>query len=240
MIRIDHADLREPARQGLGSRNELAERNRTVRKGGILASACNHAPMRRCGILGRRVQIVAKRGAKRMFVTGFDPDVLDDGRPIVRRGQELQQRRQLRLDLLTGELGIGQRGPQARLVGTGLFLAGFRVGEGRTGLLDKRGKTLGLGRKFGELCLAPALGLQLCKLLFQILGLRFELRDAACKARLFIFQAVALGARLGKVRRCLAQCRLGLGQHARGSGSGFPQLRLVAIVRAHRLELALL
>ena len=78
---IDHADLREPARQ-LGRRRDMArERLDAVRQrrvGGIRRGA---GPADRRGRIDRRIEIVAERGAERGLETLFDREQVDRRRP---------------------------------------------------------------------------------------------------------------------------------------------------------------
>ena len=72
------------------------------------------------GVFGGCVEIVPERRAERVLVAGLDLHVLDDGRPIVGRRQQLDQRGEFRLDLLTSKLCARRQRPQAAFLGAGL------------------------------------------------------------------------------------------------------------------------
>ena len=79
----DDADLREAARQ-FGRRLDMGgERLDAVGQRRIVAGRAGIGPAHRRGRIDRRVEIVAERGAERLFIALGDGDAVDDRRPQV-------------------------------------------------------------------------------------------------------------------------------------------------------------
>ena len=109
---LDHADLRQPARQ-LGRRLDVArERLDAVRQRRIGRIDRGAGPAHRRGRIDRRIEVVAERGAERLLVALLDGERVDHRRPQV-LGLDRQQ--------LGERLGLGfeplRRGARPRRAG---------------------------------------------------------------------------------------------------------------------------
>ena len=104
------ADLREAAAQRRRRLDELPERAHAIRQRGI-ALARRQRPMRRRGIVGRGVEIVAERGAERRLIALFDRHAFDDRRPKAAgaRLQQILKRARFRLQPLRAQRRLLQR-----------------------------------------------------------------------------------------------------------------------------------
>ena len=188
--------------------------------------------MRGRGLVARRIEIVAERGAKRLLVAARDPDLFHDRRPIMHGRQKLHQRRKLGFELLARELRLGGQGPSLGFRRMRLLLIGLRRLQLGLDALHRRGKLGQRSIQAGKLGIAAALGLALGKLLLELAQLRLKPGAAHLDLGLLAVEPAALGARLGKRRGRLAQGLLGGFKDLLGPGRRFAQLRLLAIARA--------
>ncbi len=94
--------------------------------------------MRGRGLVARRVEILAERGAQRLLVAGRDLDLFHDGQPIpgLLGLEQLAERGKLGLQLLARKLGGGGGGPAFGLRGARLLFNG--LGRGKLGLVRSR------------------------------------------------------------------------------------------------------
>ena len=110
----DDADLAEPARE-LGRRLHMAgERGRAVRQLRIGRIERRTGPAHRRGLIDRRVEVVAERGAERLLVALVDDERVHHRRPkiLVLDREELADRLRLGLEPLHPALGGIERRPR--------------------------------------------------------------------------------------------------------------------------------
>ena len=147
---VDHADLRQPARQLRRRLDVSRERLGAFRQRGIARiGGANRAPVHRRGGIDRRVEIVAERGAERLFVAFLDRDVIDHRRPQIAclQRQHLGQRLGLGFQPLHALFRLAQRGLRGFQVGARVVACGFcgdgrglGFGERRLGAFDRGGE----------------------------------------------------------------------------------------------------
>ena len=81
----DDPDLLQPSLQGRGSLGDRGESHDAGRQGGIALTGPRFSPMSRRGRVGGGIEIVAERRAERRLVALLDGDLVEGGRPQVRR-----------------------------------------------------------------------------------------------------------------------------------------------------------
>ena len=142
---LDDADLAEPARQFRRRLHMVGERGRAVRQLRIGRIERRAGPAHRRGLIDRRVEIVAERGAERLLVALVDDERVHHRRPqiLVLDREQLADRLGLGLEPLHAALGGGERRargvePLAR-AGMGDFRRARRVlGFGERGLCGRQ------------------------------------------------------------------------------------------------------
>jgi predicted subunit of tRNA(5-methylaminomethyl-2-thiouridylate) methyltransferase len=94
-----------------------SERFNARGQGRIAADRADAGPAQRCGRIDRCIEIVAERGAERLFKTLADIDAVDDRRPQVLgfAVDDLRDRLGFSLQTLHALFGVGQR--RARVKG---------------------------------------------------------------------------------------------------------------------------
>ena len=144
---VDHADLREPARE-LGRRRDMArERLGAFRQRGIGGVGRGAGPADRRGRIDRRFEIVAERRAERGLEALLDREQVDRRRPQLLRldVDQLGERLRLRLEPADAPLGLGERSardveplPRRRMRRLGAQRRGFRRRRRRSARLRPR------------------------------------------------------------------------------------------------------
>ncbi len=111
------ADLGEAAGERGGRGHAGGERLDAIGQRRVRADPGKKRPVRRRLFVGRRVEIVAERRPQRRLVAALDRDGVDDGRKFAprHRAQQIGEGARLRLELLGGALGFGERTARARL-----------------------------------------------------------------------------------------------------------------------------
>jgi len=221
--RLDHADLREPARERCGAAHEIRKRDGALGKRGRDVEGRQRIPVhRRCDV-ARHGKIVAHGGAERRLETVFDLHRVDHGRPEVRLAdcEEIGERLRLGGEVARAALGDLHRlarrffrvlrgGARFLRVERGIFRR-FHAGGG--GLEFARleidlGLLLGgvgerglLGHDVLDLA-GEALDARLARFdrLFEALALRSQAGDLAIEFVEFAFARPERGLRLGDAR----------------------------------------
>lgn len=172
-----HADLRQAARQFGWRLHMVGERHDAVGQRRIAFGDAGIGPAHRRRRIDRRIEIVAKRGADRLFKALVDGDAVDDRRPQVLglAVDDLGDRARLGLEPLYPLVGLIQRRARGfqRLArgdvgGFARLGSGFRSCKRLFRVLDRRGQlveiaeTAGLlrellllGRDIGDLLVEP-------------------------------------------------------------------------------------
>ncbi len=133
---VDHADLREAAREFVRRLDVLAEQLDAVRQSRIVRLDRGAGPAHGRGGIDRRFEIVAERRAERGFVALGDGDVVDHRRPetLGVDMEEFCQRLRFGIEPLHALLGFEQRAtrhldrlPRAGMRGLGAHRDGLRL-----------------------------------------------------------------------------------------------------------------
>ena len=139
-LAVDHANLRQPARQLRGRLHESGQSLRALRQRRIAAGNVNFRPVHRRRSIDRRVEIIAERCAERLFVAFVDRDVIDHRRPQI-AGLEREHLRQgfgFGFQPLHALFGFGQRFARGFEIGARVGVRGLG-GDGGSFRLGQRG-----------------------------------------------------------------------------------------------------
>ena len=124
-------------------------------------------PMRRCGLVGGGIEVVAKRRADSLLMAAADADILDDGNPraLLGRLEQLEQRGELGVQLLDLKLGARGSGTALGFARLRAIFGGFGGGKLAFQRLDQAGEPVELNVEGREIGVASACSFELGKLL---------------------------------------------------------------------------
>ena len=102
--------------------------------------------MRRCGLVGGGIEVVAKRRADSLLMASPDADILDNRNPRapLSRLEQLEQRGELRVQLLDLKLGARGSGTALGFARLRAIFSGFGGGEFAFQRLDQAGEPVEL------------------------------------------------------------------------------------------------